>query len=132
MPREVASSMGQNEKEVRGTSPSSKGCFKRGLCLFELLHNPQNTKVICMTQGYGELGSQQSGIESRRGDSEAMNHFADSTRKPAQKPLGTPHFSPPSDLWALPDAHMPYCTSSIDSAQCVSPQVDSASFTNGQ
>lgn len=104
-----------------GTSPSSKGCFKRGLGLFELLRTLQNTKVIGMTQGYGELGSQQSGIETHRGDSEAINHFADSTRKPAQKPLGTPHFSPSF-------AHMPYYTSSIDSSQCVYPQVDSASF----
>ena len=95
---------------------------------FSTAPHPQNTKMICMTQGYGELGSQQSGIEIHRGDSDAINHFADSTRKPAQKLLETPHFRPPSDLWALPSAHMPYYMSSMDSSQCVSPQVESASF----
>ena len=58
---------GGNEREVRGTSPSSKGCFKRGLCLFELLHTPQNTKVICMTQGYGELDHSSQGLKPTEG-----------------------------------------------------------------
>lgn len=52
-----------------------------------------------MTQGYGELGSQQSGIETHRGDSDAINHFADSIKKPAQKPLGGISLQPP--IWPM-------------------------------
>ena len=109
---------GGNEREVRGTSPSSKGCFKRGLCLFELLHTPQNTKVICMTQGYGELDHSSQGLKHTEGIQKLLTTLK-TLLGSLLKSHGDASLQPPSDLWALPDAHMPYCTSSIDSTQCV-------------
>lgn len=64
--------MGKMRGKWGSTSPSSKDASKRPRSFWTAQSTPQNTKVIGMTQGYGELGSQQSGIETHRGDSEAV------------------------------------------------------------
>lgn len=76
--------------------PIYTGCCQGGPCLS---HLPQDTEVIRTTETQGEVGAQHPRLGTHRRHADPIIYFAESTRKPAHKPLEMPHFRPP--IWPM-------------------------------